>query len=104
MMKRREFLIGSATALASGRAWGKRPDPAKLDRIGIMSLCFDAVLKSASRPADPKRTVDIMDFADMIAERYGIHRVEFQHTDFASTEPAYFRGVPAPDEESQGRR
>ncbi len=83
--------MGSATALASGRAWGKRPDPAKLDRIAIMSLCFDAVLKSASRPPDPKRTVDIMAFADMIARRYGIHRVEFQQTDFDSTEPAYFQ-------------
>ncbi|MGA3096144.1 MAG: TIM barrel protein [Bryobacteraceae bacterium] len=90
-MKRREFLMGSAAALASGRAWGKRPDPAKLDRIAIMSLCFDAVLKSASRPADSKRTVDIMSFADMIARRYGIHRVEFQQTDFDSTEPAYFQ-------------
>jgi hypothetical protein len=91
MMKRREFLIGSATGLSSGAAWGKRPDRAKLDRIAIMSLCFDAVLKSASRPADAKRTVDVMGFADMIAQRYGIHRVEFQHTDFDSTEPAYFK-------------
>ena len=91
MMKRREFLIGSATGLASGRAWGGRPDRAKLDRIAIMSLCFDPVLKSASRPADAKRTVDIMAFAGMIAQRYGIHRVEFQHTDFDSTEPAYFQ-------------
>jgi hypothetical protein len=90
-MMRREFLTGSAAALASSRAWGKRPDPAKLDRIGVMSLCFDSILKSASRPADPKRTVDIMGFADMLAQRYGIHRVEFQQTDFDSTEPAYFQ-------------
>lgn len=68
-----------------------RPDKAKLNRIGVMSLCFDSVLKSASRPADPKRTVAIMDFADMIAKRYGIHNVEYQSTDFDSTEPAYFQ-------------
>jgi hypothetical protein len=91
MTNRREFLIGSGAALASGRAWGQRPDQSKLDRIGVMSLCFDGVLKSASRPADPKRTVDIMGFADMVAQRYGIHRVEFQQTDFDSTEPAYFQ-------------
>jgi hypothetical protein len=91
MIQRREFLIGSGAALASGRARGQRPDPAKLDRIAVMSLCFDAVLKSASRPADPKRTVDIMGFAGMVAERYGIHRVEFQQTDFDSTEPEYFQ-------------
>ena len=27
----------------------------------------------------------------MVAEHYGIHRVEFQHTDFPSTESAYFQ-------------
>jgi len=88
-MKRREFLIGSAATLASGKAWGRR-DQAKLDRVAVMTLSFDPILKSASRPADPQRTVDIIDFADMIAERYGIHRVEFQQTDFSSTEPGYF--------------
>jgi len=91
MTNRRQFLIRSGAALASGRAWGQRPDQSKLDRIGVMSLCFDGVLKSASRPADPKRTVDIMGFADMVAQGYGIHRVEFQQTDFDSTEPAYFQ-------------
>ena len=85
------FLIGSAAALASGGAWGKGPDKAKLNRIAVMSLCFDPILKSASHPADPQRTVDIMDLADRVAQRYGIHRVEFQHTDFASTEPGYFQ-------------
>jgi sugar phosphate isomerase/epimerase len=90
-MKRREFLLGSATALAAGRAWGKGPDKAKLSRVGIMSICFDPVLKTPSGPPDPKRTVEVMDFADMIAARYGVHRVEFQQTDFASTEPAYFQ-------------
>jgi len=90
-MKRRDFLTGSASALASSAAWAKRPDQAKLNRIGIMSVCFDPILKTPSSPADPKRTVDIMDFADLIAARYGVHRVEFQHTDFSSTEPAYFQ-------------
>jgi len=91
MIRRREFLMGSATALASGAAWGKKPDKAKLSRVGIMSVCFDPVLKTPSSAPDPKRTVEIMDFADMIAARYGVHRVEYQHTDFASTEPAYFK-------------
>jgi sugar phosphate isomerase/epimerase len=94
MIKRREFLVGSAAALATGAAWGKRPqrsDKAKLSRVGIMSICFDPVLKTPSASPDPKRTVEILDFADMIAARYGVHRVEFQQTDFPSTEPAYFR-------------
>jgi hypothetical protein len=90
-MKRREFLIGSAAALASGRAWGQRPNQAKLDRIGVMSLCFDSVLKTPAASADPKKTVAVIDLADMVADRFGIHRIEFQQTDFFSTEPAYFK-------------
>jgi len=95
MMKRREFLIGSAIAAGSGRVWGQRPDQAKLDRIAIMSLCFNPVIKSAAHPDDPKRTLEILDLPDMIAERYGVHHVEMQHSHFASTETAYleeFRG------------
>jgi sugar phosphate isomerase/epimerase len=53
------------------------------------------VIKSAAHPADPKRTLEILDLPDMIAERYGVHRVEMQHSHFTSTESAYleeFRG------------
>ena len=95
MMKRREFLIGSAIAAGSGRVWGQRADQAKLDRIAIMSLCFNPIIKSAAHPDDPKRTLEILDLPDMIVERYGVHRVEMQHSHFASTESAYleeFRG------------
>lgn len=87
---RREFLIGSAAAIGCRGAFGQRPDQAKLNRIAVMSLCFEPVLKSAAHPDDPERKIDILDFADMVAERFGIHRLEFQHTDFVSTEPAYF--------------
>ncbi|HEY1242286.1 MAG TPA: TIM barrel protein [Bryobacteraceae bacterium] len=89
-MMRREFLIGGAVAAMAGRASGQRPDAAKLDRVAIMSLCFNPVIKSATHPDDPKRTLDILDLPDMIAERYGVHHVELQHSHFASTEPAYF--------------
>jgi hypothetical protein len=88
-MKRREFLIGSAAGTGSGRVWGQRTDQAKLDRIAIMSLCFNPVLKSAAHLDDPRRTLDVMDLPDMIAERYGVHHVEMQHAHFASTEPGY---------------
>jgi len=88
-MKRREFLIGSAAAAGTGIVWGQRTDQAKLDRIAIMSLCFNPVLKSAAHLDDPKRTLDVMDLPDMIAERYGVHHVEMQHAHFASTEPGY---------------
>ena len=89
-MKRREFLISSATAAAAGSAWGQRPDQAKLDRISVMSLCFAPLLKGTARQGNPKATLDLMDLGGMVAERYGIHRVEFQHADFPSTEAGYF--------------
>ena len=89
-MRRREFLFGSTLAAAGmPRLWGQRPNQAKLDRIAIMSLCFSPVLKSDAHPDDPKRTLDILDLPDMIAERYGVHQVELQHSHFRSTEPAY---------------
>jgi hypothetical protein len=89
-MKRREVLISSATAAASGGALGQSPDPAKLDRIAVMSLCFAPLLKGTARPGNPNATLDLMDLGGMVADRYGIHRVEFQHVDFPSTDPAYF--------------
>ena len=54
-----------------------------------MSLCFNPVIKSAAHPDDSRRTLDILDLPDMIAERYGVHHVELQHAHFASTEPGY---------------
>jgi hypothetical protein len=69
--------------------WGQRPDQSKLDRIAIMSLCFNPIIKSAVHPDDPKRTLEIMDLPDMIAERYGVHHVEMQHSHFVSTEAGY---------------
>jgi hypothetical protein len=95
MIERRQFLKGFPLAVASGIAWGQRPDQAKLDRIAVMSLCFGPLLKGTARPGNPKATLDLMDLAGMVAERWGIHRVEFQQADFPSTEADYlqeFRG------------
>ena len=69
----------------------KPPDEAKLDRIAVMSVCFAPLLKGTARAGNPKATLDLMDLAGMVAERYGIHRVEFQLTDFPSAEPAYWQ-------------
>jgi hypothetical protein len=88
-MQRREFLIGAGLAAGAGKLRADRPDQARLDRIAIMSLCFNPVIKSAAHPDDPKRTLDILDLPDMIAERYGVHHVELQHAHFTSTEPGY---------------
>jgi hypothetical protein len=90
MMKRREFLVSSATAAAAS-AWAQGPDKAKLDRIAVMSLSFGRILTGTTRPGRPGSTLDIMDLGGMLAERFGVHRVEFQHSDFASTEAAYLQ-------------
>jgi sugar phosphate isomerase/epimerase len=67
------------------------PDQAKLDRIAVMSVCFAPLLKGTARAGNPKATLDLMDLAGMVADRYGIHRVEFQQADFPSAESAYFQ-------------
>src|SRR3954464_4602588 len=99
-MKRRDFLISSAVSVGctAGSVWGQsynrpEPDRSKLDRIAIMTLSFNSVLKSAAHPEDPKRTLDILDAPQMIADRYGVHHVEFQHAHFASTESSYLKEV-----------
>ena len=93
-MKRREFLIGAAAAagLASSRhAWAQARDSAKLARVAIMSLCFNSILKNATQPDNPARTLDIMDLGQMLADRYGVHNVEMQHAHFPSAELAYLK-------------
>ena len=91
---RRDFLISSAMVAGVLRAQAPKQvrfDQAKLDRIGVMTLSFNSVLKSARHPDDPKRTLDIMDSPRMIADRFGVHHMEFQHSHFASTEPSYLK-------------
>jgi Xylose isomerase-like TIM barrel len=97
-MKRREFLIGAAAAAglmrtnvsARMRAQPKRDD-ARLSRVAIMSLSFNRILKNPSQPDDTTRTLDVMDLAEMYADRYGVHNVEMQHTHFPSTEASYLK-------------
>jgi sugar phosphate isomerase/epimerase len=101
-MKRREFLIGAAAAaglVSHRRGWaqarGEVRDPQKLRRVAIMSLCFNSILKNPTQPDNATRTLDIMDLGQMLADRYGVHNVEMQHSHFPSTELAYlkdFRG------------
>src|SRR5689334_21555245 len=87
-MNRRELLLGTLVATGS-RVYAERADQVKLDRIAIMSLCFSRVLKNTASPDVPSRTLEVMDLPDMIAERYGVHYVEMQHSHFLSTEPEY---------------
>src|SRR5438874_233427 len=97
-MNRREFLVGTAAAagLASTRhGWAQVRDQAKLARVAIMSLAFGSIFKNPDQPANPARTLDIMDIGQMYADHYGVHNVEMQHTHFPSTEESWLKDFRA---------
>jgi hypothetical protein len=115
-MNRREFLNTTAVGFAAlavtrpGRAqtadpkmdW-KKIRPATLDRIAIMTLNFQSLLKVPDTQESPARTLALTDIGEMIADTYGVHKVEFQHYHFASIEPAYFKDMRSRLEKSKSR-
>jgi hypothetical protein len=108
-MKRREFLLtatAAATAAASRSAWAQAPKDAKqstLDRISIMTLNFQSILKVPDGDDSPTRTLELFDIAEMIADQYGVHKVEFQHYHIPSTEPSYLKELRSHIEKSKSR-
>jgi hypothetical protein len=108
-MKRREFLISAAAvAVAAGNrtvwAQGARQTPAaKLDRIAIMTLNFQSILKVPDVDDNPNRTLELFDIAEMIADKYGVHKVEFQHYHIPSVEPSYLKELRSHIEKSKSR-
>jgi hypothetical protein len=113
-MQRREFLVSTAAAVAglagarlgwsqtTGPDW-RKVKPSTLDRISIMTLNFDRMLKLADAPEGPERTLELFDIAQMIADTYGVHKVEFQHYHIPSTEPSYLKELRAHIEKSKSR-
>ena len=89
-MKRREFLVRSGlAALAAPVLAGADP----LARICVSSWSFHTLFptsdkKSASIQGKP---LELFEFPEMIADRYGVHNVELVAPVFLSTEPSYFR-------------
>jgi hypothetical protein len=112
-MNRRQFVISSASAVAglalSRTGWGqaspawKRVKPATLERISIMTLNFQSLLKLPDYPDSPDRTLEPFTIAEMLADRYGVHKVEFQHYHIPSTEPSYLKELRAHIEKSRSR-
>jgi hypothetical protein len=98
-MRRREFLASAAaavTAASSPTVWAQTQSPAKakqstLDRIAIMTLNFQRILKVPDVQDSPERNLELFDIGEMIADKYGVHKVEFQHYHLASTEPSYLK-------------
>ena len=84
----------AAAGLAANSRWTVGAAQAKLDRVAIRSLNFDSVLKAGvGPPPDAARTLDIMDFAQMVADRFGVRRIELQHAHFLSTEAGYLKDL-----------
>jgi hypothetical protein len=115
-MNRREFFSTTAAgvgALATtGFAWAQTVDPkadwkkvrqSTLDRIAIMTLNFQSILKVPDTQDSPNRTLELSDIGEMLADTYGVHKVEFQHYHLASVEPSYFKDMRSKLEKSKSR-
>jgi len=88
------------------RAYAQPPRAAKvstLDRIAIMTLNFQRLLKVPDAPDGPDRTLELFDVGQMIADTYGVHKVEFQHYHLASTQPSYLKELRARLAKSRSR-
>jgi len=108
-MKRREFLMSAASiaaAAGSRSIWAQAPKGVKqstLDRIAIMTLNFQSILKVPDVEENPNRTLELFDIAEMIADKYGVHKVEFQHYHIPSTETSYLKELRSRIEKSKSR-
>jgi len=108
-MKRRNFLaclFGATAAKAGSTALGQSrsrhsdhhaPPPVKLDRVGISSWSFHSHFQSTREsPANaPTQLMALLDFPEMIANRYKVHDLEFVASHFASVEPSYLQELKA---------
>jgi hypothetical protein len=115
-MNRREFFSTAAAVatLASSRlGWAaqavdpkvdwKKVRPSTLDRIAIMTLNFQSILKVPDTQPGPNRTLELFDIGEMLADTYGVRKIEFQHYHLASVEPSYFRDLRSKLEKSKSR-
>ena len=116
-MNRREFFSTTAAgvgALAATRfGWAaqtvdpkvdwKKVRQSTLDRIAIMTLNFQSILKVPDTQDSPNRTLELFDIGEMLADTYGVHKVEFQHYHLASVEPSYFKDLRSKLEKSKSR-
>ncbi|MGA3326183.1 MAG: TIM barrel protein [Terriglobia bacterium] len=107
-MLRRDFLArlaGGAPLVGLGRggspfAYGAQTREAasasaKLDRIAISTWSLHNYFR-ATRRSDfslPGPMLALLDFPDMIVDKYKVHHFEFCTPHFASTEPAYLREI-----------
>jgi hypothetical protein len=79
----------------TGRAAQAQARQAVLDRISIMTLNFQSMLKVPDVQAGPARTLELFDLPQMLADTYGVHKIEFQHYHLASLEDSYLKDLKA---------
>src|ERR1700687_6110514 len=100
-MNRRSFVATSAGALAGwmiGSLLAQDSMPAqeasRLGRIGVSTWSFhNFFLATRDDKAVPGATLDMLDFPEMIADRYRLHELEFVAPHFATTTAAYIQEV-----------
>jgi hypothetical protein len=68
-----------------------------------MTLNFQSLLELPDYPDSPDRTLEPFTIAEMLADRYGVHKVEFQHYHIPSTETSYLKELRAHIEKSRSR-
>lgn len=102
-MKRRDFLTriagGAAAAGMAGRAadlWGAASVPGdKLQRIAVSTWSLHNYFQS-TRDDDfklPGKMLELLEFPDLIADRYKVHHLEICAPHLASTDTAYLKQV-----------
>jgi hypothetical protein len=105
-MTRREFLATTGAVAAAPTIWAQAPKgvkPSTLERIAIMSLNFQRILRVPDQQDNPDRTLELFQLGEMLADKYGVHKVEFQHYHLASTETSYLKELRASLEKVKSR-
>ena len=100
-MNRREFVGRAAEALAACTIGSLLPqglmlgqESPKRGRIGVSTWSFHNFFPSTRDDnVPPGATLDMLDFPEMIADRYQIHELEFVAPHFASKTGAYIQEV-----------
>ena len=101
-MNRRQFIMAStagafATSVVRSTS-AQSPEEAKRARIAVSSYCFYNFFPSTrDRDAPPLdgKPFELLDFPEMVADRYHIHNLEILMPHFASREPSYLQDVNA---------
>ncbi len=97
-MNRRSFLLGSAAAAGSTLVSRAQLQNPKAAQIGISTWSFHNFFRTTRDDNAPPLTGkpwDVLDYPEMIADRYHVHEMEIVAPHFASMEPSYVREVKA---------